>query len=166
MVKKVLLHICCAPCAVYPVKQLRKNGFQVKGLWYNPNIHPYQEYCRRQDSLHDYSSRTDLPVIYEDEYGLKEFIKLTNNDEEDRCPVCYRLRLQQTARAAKLKEYDAFTSTLLVSRHQRHDLIREIGEETAGKIGIDFYYEDFRPGNKQGHQSAREMGLYRQQSSP
>ena len=72
---KILLHICCAPCAIYPVEQLKKEGFELQGLWYNPNIHPYQEYRRRLESLKDYAAKVDLSVIYKDEYGLREFIR-------------------------------------------------------------------------------------------
>lgn len=160
---KILLHICCAPCATYPVEELRRKGYQVQGLWYNPNIHPYQEYCRRRDSLKDYAARANVSIIYEDEYGLKEFIRRVGTGEGDRCPACYHLRLQGAAKIAKQGEFDSFTTTLLVSPHQKHDLIRNIGEQTGREAEVEFYYEDFRPGSKEGIRLAKEMGLYRQQ---
>ncbi len=162
-VVKILLHICCAPCATYPVEELKREGYQVQGLWYNPNIHLYREYCQRRDSLKDYAARTDLPVIYENEYGLREFIRRTGNGEGDRCPDCYRLRLQRAAEIAGNGAFDSFTTTLLASPHQRHDLIREIGEQAGKEAGIEFLYKDFRPGSKEGIRLAKEMGLYRQQ---
>lgn len=160
---KILLHICCAPCATYPVEELKRKGHEIHGLWYNPNIHLYREYCRRRDSLKDYAAQVDLPIIYEDEYGLREFIRRVGNEEGDRCPACYRLRLQRAAQIAGQGKFDSFTTTLLVSPHQKHDLIKETAEQAGREAGIRFYYEDFRPGSKEGLRLTREMELYRQQ---
>ena len=80
-VVKILLHICCAPCATYPVAELKREDHEVQGLWYNPNVHLYREYCRRRDSLRDYAAQVDLPIIYEDEYGLREFIRSVGDGE-------------------------------------------------------------------------------------
>ncbi len=160
---KILLHICCAPCATYPVGELKKEGHEVQGFWYNPNIHPYQEYCRRRDSLKDYAARANLTVIYQDEYGLEEFIRRVGGSVGDRCPVCYHIRLQRTAKTAGQEEFDAFTTTLLASSHQRHNLIRKSAEQARRENKMEFYYEDFRPGNKEGRRLAKEMKLYRQQ---
>lgn len=160
---KILLHICCAPCATYPVERLRRGGYQVQGFWYNPNIHLYREYCRRRDSLKDYAARVDLAVSYEDKYGLREFLRLVGDGKGDRCPACYHLRLQRAARVAGQGEFDAFTTTLLGSPHQRHDLIRNIGEQAGRENKIEFYYQDFRPGSREGSRLAKEMNLYRQQ---
>jgi len=163
-VVKILLHICCAPCALYPLETLKGKGYDVQGLWYNPNIHLYQEYCRRRDSLQDYAVRTNLPVIYNDEYGLREFIRTIGRDEEeDRCLACYRLRLQRAAGIARQGKFDSFTTTLLSSPHQKHKLIRKIGEQAAKKVGVEFHYEDFREGNKESIRLSKEIGLYRQQ---
>ena len=85
-----------------------------------------------------------------------------SNVYEPRCNMCYRVRLDKTAWYAKEKGFDAFTTTLLVSPYQKHELICEIGQQAAQKYGIDFYYSDFRPGFRQGQQGAKEMGLYRQ----
>jgi len=163
-VVKILLHICCAPCALYPLKALEGKGYEVQGLWYNPNIHLYQEYCRRRDSLKDYAVRTNLPVIYNDEYGLREFICMVGKGEgEDRCLTCYRLRLLRAAGIAKQENFDSFTTTLLSSPYQKHKLIRKIGEQVAEKAGVTFHYEDFRVGNKENIRLSKEIGLYRQQ---
>ena len=160
---KFLLHICCAPCAIYPVEQLKREGFEVQGLWYNPNIHPYQEYRRRLESFKDYAARVDLPIICKDEYGLSQFIREVVYRETERCLFCYRLRLKGAARIAKEREFPSFTSTLLVSQHQKHDLIKEVGGEAGKEAGVEFYYQDFRPGLKESIKLSKEMGLYRQQ---
>lgn len=160
---KILLHICCAPCATYPVGELKKEGHEVQGLWYNPNIHLYQEYCRRRDSLKDYAVWTNLAVIYQDEYGLEEFIRHIDSNVGDRCPVCYHIRLQRTAKIARQEKFDAFTTTLLASSYQEHTLIRRSAEQAGREKKVEFYYKDFRPGNKESRNLAKEMGLYRQQ---
>lgn len=160
---RILLHICCAPCAIYPVEQLKREGFEVHGLWYNPNIHPYQEYLLRLETLKHYAARIDLPVICKDEYGLREFIREVVYRETERCLFCYRLRLKEVARIAKEGKFHSFTSTLLVSPHQKHDLIKEVSGEVGREAEVEFYYQDFRPGLKESIKLSREMGLYRQQ---
>ena len=72
---RILLHICCANCAISPIGKIREEGNEVVGYFFNPNIHPYQEYQKRLDSLKQYSERVGLNVIYRDEYLLEEFLK-------------------------------------------------------------------------------------------
>ncbi|MFZ5689415.1 MAG: epoxyqueuosine reductase QueH [Bacillota bacterium] len=70
--------------------------------------------------------------------------------------------LKEAARAAKEGDFPAFSTTLLVSPWQKHELIAEIGREMAEKYGVQFLYRDFRPGFRVGRARAREMGLYSQ----
>ena len=58
--------------------------------------------------------------------------------------------------------YDAFTSSLLISPYQNHELLKAVGETMGKKYGVEFYYRDFRPGFREGQAKAREMGLYMQ----
>jgi epoxyqueuosine reductase len=160
---KILLHICCANCAIYPFEQIQRNGKEVVGFFFNPNIHPYQEYRKRLDALKQYSEAVGLNVIYRDEYLLEEFLKMVSHRVEERCQYCYEMRLTATAREAKEKQFDHFSTTLLQSTHQSHALIKEIGERIAKEMGIPFYYEDFRTGWKRGVDVSKAMGLYRQQ---
>ena len=159
---KILLHICCANCAIHPLERLAEEG-EVVGFFFNPNIHPYQEYQRRLEALKIYSERTGLSVIYRDEYLLEDFLRNVSQRPEERCRHCYRVRLEATAREAKKNAFDAFSTTLLQSAHQNHALIRETGETVSGEAGIPFHYEDFRPGWKRGVEISKAMGLYRQQ---
>ncbi len=159
---KVLLHICCGPCAIYPVQALREAGHEVHGFFYNPNIHPYQEFARRLTALEDYLQRHPLPMIWERSYDLENFLRLVVFREAERCRFCYQMRLAATARAARESSVDAFTSTLLYSKFQNHELIRGIGEQVAEDLNVPFYYEDFRRGWGQGVAASKEMGLYRQ----
>ena len=83
--------------------------------------------------------------------------------EAQRCRLCYRERLFAAARVARRGRFQAFTSTLLYSKHQKHDLVRELAEAVAEEVGVPFLYRDFRKGWKAGVQGSLEMGLYRQQ---
>ncbi|MDA8124523.1 MAG: epoxyqueuosine reductase QueH [Deltaproteobacteria bacterium] len=159
---KILLHICCAPCTIYPLRILREGGDEVSGLYYNPNIHPYMEYRRRWEALEPYAEREGLSVIREEGYPLETFLRQVAFREEARCQSCYELRLKNTARLAAQRGFDAFTSTLLYSRFQKHDLIRSVGEAVARAQGIAFLYRDFRDGWSEGVRISKELGMYRQ----
>ncbi len=160
---KILLHICCAPCAVYPVDVLREKGFEVMGFFYRHNIHPYTECLKREESVARYAEKEGLRVIYQEGYDLEGFIRNMAFREDKRCRICYHERLKAAAYIARRGKFDWFTSTLLYSKLQNHELIREIGESTGKLIGVPFYYEDFREGWKTGIEKSKEMGLYRQQ---
>ncbi len=159
----VLLHMCCAPCSIYPLGELRAQGMAVTGFFYNHNVHPYQEYRRRLDTVREYAAKVDLPVIYQDEYRLGEFLAAVAGTPSRRCLYCYASRLEMAAMAAVKGGFDAFTSSLLYSRYQKHETIREVGEQLGTQYNIRFLYDDFRRGWRQGIDISRELGLYRQQ---
>jgi predicted adenine nucleotide alpha hydrolase (AANH) superfamily ATPase len=142
---------------------LAERGDEVVGYFFNPNIHPYQEYRKRLDSLKQYSGGVGLKMIYRNEYLLEEFLKNVSHRVRERCRYCYSIRLEATAQEAKRGGFDQFSTTLLQSTHQDHLLIKETGERIAREIGIPFYYEDFRQGWKKGVEVSKAMGLYRQQ---
>jgi predicted adenine nucleotide alpha hydrolase (AANH) superfamily ATPase len=164
---KLLLHTCCAPCSVQCVQALAEEGLQPDLFWYNPNIHPYTEYRSRRDTLRSFAADKKLSLLMEDEYGLRSFIKGVSSIDENaapgsRCAFCYQLRLERTAAFAHEKAFDAFSTTLLISPYQNHDLIRETGETLAARYGLAFFYRDFRPRFRQGQGEAREAGYYMQ----
>lgn len=159
---KVLLHICCAPCSVKCIEKLRSDNIDILGYWYNPNIHPYMEYKSRRDTLVEYSKSINLDVIYNDYYGLKSFCSNVINTLDNRCGYCYYCRLEETAKKAKELGLEYFSTTLLISPYQNHELLKRAGEEIAKKYGIKFYYDDFRPLFRDGQNKAREIGLYMQ----
>lgn len=159
---KLLMHICCANCCLYPLKSLFSKNIEVKGLWFNPNIHPYTEYKNRLDALKKLQNGWDIDIEYIDKYGLKEFIKKIVNNEDNRCTLCYYMRLDECAKIAKKMGLDGFTTTLLVSPYQKFDIIINIGKELENKYSIIFYVEDFRKGWKEGLKMSKELGLYRQ----
>lgn len=160
---KLLLHICCGPCASFPVPALRNEGFEVMGYFMNPNIHPYTEWLKRREALEQYAQAVDLKVLYEENYQPEEYFQAITHREARRCFFCYQIRLEQAAQIARKGKFDCYSTTLLVSKYQKHDLIRELGEAIGEKYGIPFLYRDFREGFYQTGVISREMGLYRQQ---
>ena len=159
---RLLLHICCAPCAIVPVAELRSEGAAVTGFFYRHNIHPFTECRQRQETLSAYSGRIGLEMIWQAGYDLEGFIRSVVYREEERCLICYRLRLLATAVLAREGNYDAFSTTLLDRRYQKHDRLREIDESVGRTVGVAFHYRDFRPGWRQGIEESRRLGLYRQ----
>ena len=160
---KILLHICCGPCALYPLRTLRAAGHEVTGFFFNPNIHPYQEYARRLEAVHDMASKEAFPLIVRNDYDLEGFLANVASAPEKRCSYCYVSRLKAAAETAVEHGFEAFSASLLYSRYQRHDEIRELGERTGRDFGVAFHYEDFRPGWQEGIRLSKELGLYRQQ---
>lgn len=159
----LLMHTCCAPCSVYCIDTLRKEGIEPVLYWYNPNIHPYTEYSARRDCLKEYAKSIEVEAIFEEEYGLDEFCKNVIGDLKNRCAnYCYRVRLEKTVKYAKEHGYDAFTTTLLVSPYQKHEVLKEVCENLSKEYEIEFVYRDFRIGFREGQKIARERGLYMQ----
>lgn len=132
------------------------------GLFFNPNIHPYSEFLKRKEAVEKLSNEMDLRVIFQKEYPLKEFFRRMAFRESMRCAICYQWRMEETANVAKRGKFQAFTTTLLFSKHQAHDLVKELGEATARAKGLVFIYRDFRKGWEKGRSRSLEMGLYRQ----
>ena len=159
---KVFLHICCGPCSIAPIQQLREQGHQLQGYFFNPNIHPYKEFKRRLETLQEYATAINLPLLVDERYLLEEFLQRAMQLGCDRCENCYELRFIQAALQAKALQYEAFTTTLLVSPYQKHDLIRQVGERIAEATGVPFLYQDFRPGWQEGVEISRQREMYRQ----
>jgi predicted adenine nucleotide alpha hydrolase (AANH) superfamily ATPase len=163
MVTRALVHACCGPCAVYPADALTAEGIAPSLYFYNPNIHPYQEHARRLAALREFALRRGLALEVDDEYDPESWFREVVFREANRCAICYRLRLARAARAAKNGGFAAFTTTLLYSKYQKHELIRELAEQVAEEIGVPFLYRDFRVGWDAGRKMSRELNLYRQQ---
>jgi hypothetical protein len=134
----------------------------VTGFFYNPNIQPLLEFRRRMDTLEDYARQTDVPVLWHRNYGLARFLREVVFREQDRCRICYFLRLSRTAQLAVSEGFEGFTTTLLYSRFQNHELVRTIGKQLAKEHRIPFVYMDFREGWREGIAASRKIGLYRQ----
>jgi predicted adenine nucleotide alpha hydrolase (AANH) superfamily ATPase len=142
---------------------MREEGLEVMGFFYRHNIHPYTECLRRQEALEAYAEQIKFKVIYQEGYDLEGFIRNVAFRESERCNYCYHDRLKSTALLAKRGKFDYFSSTLLYSKHQQHDLIRSMGESIGKSVGMPFLYRDYREGWKEGIECSKQIGLYRQQ---
>ena len=162
--KRILLHACCGPCSITTVDILRDQGFEVSAFYYNPNIHPLKEYVRRRDTFLEVAEKMNLKVIGSTiEYDSQKWFRNAAFREENRCFHCYADRLERTLSIAKRGGFDFFTTTLLYSKFQKHDVIATLGRDMAGAGACGFYYYDFREGWKEGIERSKELGIYRQQ---
>lgn len=184
----ILLHICCSNCSLYPVKTLREEGITFTGFWFNPNIHPLEEYGSRLDSVKTLSDRWNIDMIYHEAYTPEDYFRMFGiNDKNlinnirsngsgssngwndlnippfpERCRSCYMLRLEKTAELAKEQGFDAFSTTLLISPYQDFEGIADTGHQLAEKYDIHFHLRDYRPYFRDAMALSKELGLYRQ----
>jgi len=165
--EKLLLHACCAPCAVYPASML-KHRFDITLFFYGPNIFPREEYDRRLKTAEKAADTLGL-IMVEAEYDDVFWAASVKGFEEEpeggkRCTECYRVRVERAAKYAKENGYHYFSTTLTVSPHKPARIINPIGEEIAKKYGLVFLAEDYKKqdGFKKSCQMSREYGLYRQ----
>ncbi|MFH1459154.1 MAG: epoxyqueuosine reductase QueH [Candidatus Omnitrophota bacterium] len=162
--KHVLLHVCCAPCIIYPLKKLKLLNYKVTGFFYNPNIQPEAEYALRKKNIEKFSQCFNCDIIYAANYTADDFFQAIGNaiSPPERCQLCWELRLKQTAHYAKENNFDLFTSTLLVSPYQDRILLKQAGEKTAREQGVEFLFYDFSEGYPESVTISRELGMYRQ----
>lgn len=141
---KILIHICCAPCTIYPLQALRKDAGRIEPLFQSehPPLPRIPEAAR--DPARVCQAR-DPAVEEAVDYPMEDFLRKTSFMGKDRCSYCYEVRLRRTAAQAR-KGYSMPSPTLLYSRYQKHDLIRLTGEAIAREMKIPFYYQDFRVG--------------------
>ncbi|BDE84669.1 epoxyqueuosine reductase QueH [Phascolarctobacterium faecium] len=159
---KLLLHACCGPCACYPAEKLLVDGKAFDILYFNPNIHPYKEFKRRLNALRELCEKKRYKLIVDKSYPLETCVQGMLDETVIRCAYCYRVRMRYAAQYAKENGYDAFSTTLLVSPYQKHELIIQMAEEAGKEFDIPFYYEDFRKGYQRGVDISLELELYRQ----
>lgn len=159
---KLLMHICCANCGIVPLQRLHLKNIAVRGLWFNPNIHPLTEYARRLESVRSLGRFWSVDIEYDETYDLDAFLSAVVNRGAERCAQCYGIRLDRTAGLAKKMNLDGFTTSLLASPYQKFDMILEKGREAGMRHGVTFYAEDFRDGWMASRDRSREFGFYRQ----
>lgn len=164
---KLLLHICCAPCSTEVIERL-STQYEVTGFFYNPNIHPKREYQSRLSELERFSGKAGFRVICSD-YDVKGWFKRVKGLEKEpeggkRCEICFRLRLEETAKAAKKGGFDIFTTTLTISPHKDAKVINTIGKDLEKTHGISFLAADFKKkdGFKKSVEHSKKHGLLRQ----
>ena len=163
--ENILLHICCGVCASSVVKRLRQDGFYVIGFFYNPNIHPQEEYLRREGVVKQVASilKFDLIPSSYDKNSWMEGIKGLENEPEGgkRCSVCFNMRLEETQKKLHQLNISKFTTTLTVSPHKDTAIINKIGKaiSPAGFLDYDFKKQS---GFQLAIEFAKQYNLYRQ----
>jgi len=167
MSKRMLLHICCAPCSTHVVEVL-KSDHEITGYFYNPNIHPESEYLLREKEMKRYADEIGLDLVCA-EYDPERWFELTKGmdnlpEGSKRCSICFEMRLDKTARYAKERGYDLIATTLSVSPHKNAEKINEIGTKVAELCESKFYEADFKKkgGFEKSLQMSKQFGLYRQ----
>ena len=165
--KRLLLHVCCAPDATVPYLRL-KDEYRVVAFFYNPNIHPRKEYERRLREAQKLANLWGFALIV-GEYDAERWFAAVQGLEEEpeggrRCEVCYALRLEESARLARELGCEAFATTLTISPHKRAEKINALGREAASRYGVAYLESDFKKkeGFKESIRLSRELNLYRQ----
>lgn len=162
---KILLHICCAVCATTCVERLREEGYEVSGFFYNPNIHPEEEYSRRLEETNRLSRTMGFSLIVGD-YDTDNWSRQIRGWEKEpeggrRCSECFRLRLERTKKMTDEKGISAFITTLTLSPHKSAQLINEIGRDIGNN---KFLVRDLKKqdGFKRAQQLSKQYNLYHQ----
>jgi len=164
---KMLLHTCCAPCVTVPLVRLQTE-YDIVCFFYNPNIHPEQEYQRRLAELERLASQLGFALLqqpYDADRWMALVTGLENAPERgERCRICYRMRLEATAKFASQEGFDFFTTTLTISPHKDAQMINQLGEQLAHQHGVQFLSENFKKkdGFKQSLELSAQFQLYRQ----
>lgn len=163
----MLLHTCCAPCSTHVLEMLNKY-FELTLYFYDPNIHPREEYEMRRDEMKEYAYKISISFV-EGCYDVNRWFDLTRSREADRegserCFICYEMRLREAARFAGDNGFEYFGTVLSISPHKRADIINRIGLSLAGEYGLKYLEADFKKkdGFKRSIVMSREHGLYRQ----
>lgn len=184
---KLLLHICCGPCSTH-VAEILSREFKITGYFYNPNIYPYKEWLKRYEAFKEVIKKCHCPTrsgnpdkIFKD-YFPKEpltekewqtehqkFLEATKglgNEPEGgkRCPICFKLRLEEAARFAQETNQEIFSTTLTIGRNKKAEIINPIWESAGQKYGVKFYAADFKKqdGFLKSVKLSKEFGIYRQ----
>jgi len=170
-IPRLLLHSCCAPCSSYVLEYL-SNYFSITLFYYNPNISEEEEYQRRV--LEQKTLIEKLPVKHpisflEGRHEPKVFFDKTKGlwdlpEGGKRCFQCYELRLRESAKVAKEKGFDFFTTTLSISPMKNAQKLNELGKMLEEEYDIAYLYSDFKKKNGylRSTQLSKEYHLYRQ----
>jgi predicted adenine nucleotide alpha hydrolase (AANH) superfamily ATPase len=164
---KMLLHVCCAPCSTVPIDRLQQD-FEVTLFFYNPNIHPPDEYVKRRQEIVKFSERSGVPLQigdYETDRWYERVRPFADTPEGGkRCELCYAIRLEATAQRATEMKIGWFCTSLTLSPHKRADIINRLGSQIGHEFGVKFHEDNFkkRDGFKESCRISTEEGLYRQ----
>ncbi len=161
----LLLHACCGPCSLEPLRILREEGYDPVICWTNPNIQPLQEHDLRLRTLLSWArdvAKVDVIVAADDRDAWEAGVAPAGFDRVRRCRACYALRLAESCRVAREQGFSSISTTLAVSPYQLFDDCAELLERLAASHGLTAVVQDFRPYYAQATKEARELGMYRQ----
>ena len=168
---KVLLHVCCGPCSSAVLEYLTQY-FDLTLLWYNPNIYPEAEFELRLETLKkliaDMGLADKVRLLTEAHRSDEYYARVKGLEDEPeggrRCTECFRLRLEEAAKAAKAGGFDYFCTTLTLSRHKDAVRINAIAEEIAEHEGVKWLPSDFkkRDGENRSIELCELYHVYRQ----
>jgi len=150
--KNLLLHSCCAPCSGDIMKRLLDSNISYTVYFYNPNIHPHDEYVLRKEENMSFSIKHNIPFIDAD-YNPRTWFKMTKGMEMEpergkRCSTCFDMRFIKTAEHASQNGFDIISSTLGISRWKDMDQINQSGIYAASKFGdIEYWTYNCRKEN-------------------
>ncbi len=164
MRERIIVHVCCGICAIETFQHLQYD-FEPAGYWYNPNIHPYQEYKLRLQTAGYVFQRIKKEIEWDTRYNIFDWFSAVMphaKEKNNRCRICYHLRLEKTAQFAKQEGIKFFTTTMFASIHQDLKAIKESGISIGEKYGVEFLPLDLTKYYQKGKQTARQWHLYRQ----
>ena len=162
---KLMLHACCGPCSLEPVRIFAEEGAQIALDYTNPNIHPREEYEHRLSTIREHVAQPQGIELYESPYDVEAWEReagVHGTDRPARCRACYRLRLEAAAQRAEELGYDALCTTLTISPYQFTGIILEELEAAAARHGLQALLRDFRDRYQEATRRSRELGMYRQ----
>ena len=167
MKQRLLLHTCCAVCSAYVLEKLGED-YNLTVFYYNPNIHPKEEYLHRLKESKEYCQKIGVNFI-EGQYDTDKWFELIKGHEQDpekgeRCRICYRMRMEETTKYAKKQGYDIFATTLTISPHKDAGSINKIGLDLEKEFGVKYLEADFKKqdGFKKTMELANQEGFYKQ----
>lgn len=166
---RLLLQVCCGPCSTEVIERLR-DYFDMDLYFYNPMIYPRSELEKRAENLKIVADKANFEgeviIPANDISDFREVAKKRKYDKEfgPSCYDCYELRLDETARLAKERNYDFFTTSLSISPYKNSQWLNEIGEKLEERYQIKYLYADFKKKNgyKNSIELSKEYGIYRQ----
>lgn len=161
----LLLHACCGPCSIEPLRLLREEGFEPTICWTNPNIQPVAEHDLRLRVLQEWArdvAKVEVVVAGDDRARWEQAVAPFGFEREDRCRACYGLRLAEACHVARERGFEHIATTLVVSPYQLFDVCYEVLERLADAYGLTPVWRDFRDWYPQATRESRELGMYRQ----
>jgi epoxyqueuosine reductase len=166
--KRLLFHVCCGPCSIALFEELKEQFDEVVAYFYNPNIHPEEEYQKRKIVVEELCVAAEV-VCIEGPYDKEAWFTLTevykaNNEGGERCSICFDMRLEQVMKYALERKFDVVATSITSGRNKRADIINPLGNALAEKYKLTFLEADWKKGGRQekGTALTKEKEIYRQ----